>query len=106
MDELEEEYEHPDALVPLQTLLDGLEQAKDDPKSRPNINAVRALHPELRAFEIEQLVATLQAVETIVGSRWLNISKTKLDVTLHQTAHQILGELDRRLKSGWSDSEV
>ena len=106
VDELEEEYEHPDALVPLQTLLDGLEQAKDDPKSRPNINAVRALHPELRAFEIEQLVATLQAVETIVGSRWLNISKTKLDVTLHQTAHQILGELDRRLKSGWSDSEV
>lgn len=93
---LEKELSELEPSVPLRVLLTGIEDAKTDEKARPNLNSVRALTPQLKAFTPEQLKATLQAVETIVGRRWLEV-ETGGDVRLHTNAEQIVTEVERNL---------
>lgn len=95
---LESALSGPDAQVPLKRLLERLEEAKRDAKSRPNVNAARAVDDRLKDFEPERLVAALSAVETIVGSRWIEVSRRSGDVRLHHTSDQILIEVERRLR--------
>lgn len=82
--------------VPLKRLLDGLELAKADRKSKPNVSAVRAKDPRLEDYEPERLVSALKAVETIVGPRWIDVNEVSWDVRMSHTAAQILTELERR----------
>jgi hypothetical protein len=93
--ELELSQEEPQ--VPLQRLLEGLELAKSDRIARPNVYTVRARDPELEPFSPERLVAALDAVETIIGSRWLEVESSG-DVVLHHTAPQIVAEVERHLR--------
>ena len=86
------------AKVPLSYLLHGLEQEKRDPKAIPSVIAVRAKHQELQDFEPERLTARLKAVENIIGSRWIVVGDSDSgNVLMHQTADQILAELDRNI---------
>ena len=83
--------------VPLRVLLDGLEQEKSDPKATPSIIAVRAKKPELQGFEPERLIARLKAVESIVGTRWIEVEKKSGTVLMHQTVAQLLIEFKRNI---------
>ena len=86
------------AEVPLSDLLHGLEQEKRDPKATPSVIAVRAKHRELQDFEPDRLIARLKAVENIIGSRWIVVGDSDSgNVLMHQTADQILVELDRNI---------
>ncbi|WP_162453685.1 ATP-binding protein [Phytoactinopolyspora mesophila] len=96
LDSLEAELSTEQPPVPLRRLLHGLEREKDDPLSRPNIIAVRAQDQTLKAYEVERLAAALRAVQTIVGSRWIEVNEANNDVRMGHTADQILAELDRR----------
>ena len=82
--------------VPLNDLLQGLEQEKSDPKATPNVIAVRAKCSALQNFEPERLIARLKAVESIVGKRWIEVKESG-EVHMHQTSEQILGELGRNI---------
>ena len=82
--------------VPLSVLLNSLEEEKNDPKAAPNIIAVRAKNPKLKEFAPDRLIARLKAVEAIVGTRWVEI-KSSGEVSMHQTAEQVLRELERNI---------
>ena len=82
----------------LRTLLWGLEQEKADTLATPNVVAVRTQHPELQGWTPDQLVARLKALESIVGPHLLEVEEDSRDVLMHQTADQILNELDRRVR--------
>ena len=84
--------------VPLEVLLNGLEQEKDDPKAVPSVVAVRAKHQELLEYEPERLIARLKAVETIIGSRWIEVEKEAGTVVMHQTAEQTCAELESNIR--------
>ncbi len=90
--------------IPIRILLEGLEEEKKDPKAAPNIIAVRAKCQALEKFEPERLIARLQAIERIVGSRWIEVEKSG-EVRLHQTTEQILAELERNI-SGLTKSKI
>lgn len=99
VDDLEAEVTTLEPTVPLQRLLDKLEEAKGDTKAIPNVNAVRVLDPEvLTQFEPEKLIAALQAVQTIIGDRWIEVENSG-EVRLHHTANQIVAEVERGLRS-------
>ncbi len=83
-------------IVPLSDLLHGLEREKSDPKAVPSVIAVRAKQQELQDFEPERLIARLKAVENIIGSRWIEVEDSG-NVSMHQTADQILIEFDRNI---------
>ena len=90
--------------VPLEALLRGLEHEKKDTNAVPHVVAVRVKHDELLKYKPEQLVARLQAVQTIVGSRWIEV-ETEGTVVMHQTAEQICAELEsnvRELAARWT----
>ena len=89
--ELQEEGDLPVAL-----LLDGLEREKRDPKATPNVIAVRAKTGELARFEPERLIARLKAVESLVGTRWIEVDNAGT-VLMHHTAEQITLALERSL---------
>jgi hypothetical protein len=97
VDALEDELSRPGAQVPLRRLLEGLESAKQDALSTPNIRSVRATDSRLREFTPERLIAALRAVETIVGSHWIEVDGGSGDVRLHHNAEQVLVEMNRRL---------
>jgi hypothetical protein len=97
VDQLEASLSQESAQIPLRLLLGGLEDAKRDAKSRPNVHAVRAVKEALQEFEPERLLAALSAVEVIVGTRWLEVNRRSGDVRLHHTADQICREVERRL---------
>ena len=80
--------------VPLRVLLQGLEEEKNDPLAIPNVIAVRAKTPELANFAPNRLIARLKAVESIIGSRWVEVEDEGA-VLMHQTADQLLVELER-----------
>ena len=86
-----------DRKVPLQVLLDGLEKAKEDTKAKPNITAVREQVPSLKEFRPEELRARLQAVEAILGPRWLTV-KDDFTVRMHSDSNQLLREIDRAIR--------
>lgn len=94
--ELERELSELEPQVPLRVLLSGIEEVKIDDKARPNVHSVRALNPALKGFTPERLITALQAVETIVGKRWLEVEKSG-DVRLHHNAEQIMAEVERSL---------
>ena len=98
IDQLESELTGLEQRVPLQRLLDHLEKAKHDTKAAPNVHAVRVLDEVLVAFEPEKLIAALQAVQTIVGSRWIEVEPSG-QVRLHHTAGQIVAEVERGLRN-------
>lgn len=90
--------------IPLNVLFEGLEEEKKDPKATPNIVAVRAKVPALQNFEPGRLNARLQAVEKIIGNRWIEVEGSG-EVHLHQTAEQILAEINRNIGS-LTDDEI
>ncbi|MEV5907394.1 ATP-binding protein [Streptomyces chartreusis] len=98
LDNLEAEFRGSQPPVPLKKLLRGIEREKGDTKSQPNIYAVRATDPRLRSYEPGKLIAALQAVQTIVGSRWLEVNQASGDVRMSHTADSIIAEVDRRLQ--------
>jgi hypothetical protein len=99
---LEKELSELEPQVPLRLLLSGIEEAKTDEKARPNVHGVRAVSPGLKSFTPEKLITALQAVETIVGKRWLEVEKSG-DVRLHHNAEQIMAEVDRNLYDLFGD---
>lgn len=85
--------------VSLSILLQGLEKEKHDQKAPPNIIAVRAKNPELQNFEPDRLVARLKAVESIIGSRWIEVEWSSGCVLMHQTAEQLLVQLKNDIEN-------
>ena len=90
--------------VPIRLLLDELQKAKEDQKATPNIKAVRAVVEKLKDFEPERLMATLQAVETIVGERWIEVDSDG-DVRLNNTPDLIVTEFEKQLGSVLSNED-
>jgi len=82
--------------VPLETLLRGVEEAKKNTKIQPHVFAIQAKYPSLEKFETERLIARLRAVETILGSRWIEVEESGV-VVMHQTAVETLAQLERNL---------
>ena len=82
--------------VPIADLLRNLEHEKDDPKATPNVIAVRAKNQAFQEFEPARLIARLRAIENIVGTRWIEVEDFG-NVIMHQTAEQILVELERNI---------
>jgi len=98
LDALEKDFRETQPPVPLKRLLQGIEAMKSDKKSKPNVNAVRAVDPRLKDYEPERLTAALQAVQTIVGQRWIEVSQTSGDIKMLHNADSIIEEVDRRLR--------
>lgn len=82
--------------VPVDIILKELDKQKDDLGGTPNIAVARQNNPRLKKFVEERLVIRLQAVETIVGRRWIEVEKSG-QVRMHQTADNILEKLDRSI---------
>ena len=84
--------------IPIRVLLEGLEQAKQDTLAIPNVNAVRARNASLEKFSPEHLVARLKAVQSIVGSRWIEVNRLSFGVQMHQNIKEILDALDQEFR--------
>ena len=56
----------------------------------------RAKNQTFREFEPERLLARLKAVENLVGVRWIEVEDSG-NVLMHQTAGQILAEVERNI---------
>lgn len=82
--------------ISLRVLLGGLEKEKEDRKSVPNVYAVRAKNSNLQDFDPDRLIARLQAIKSIIGPRWMEVEQTGA-VRLHQTADQIIIEIERNV---------
>jgi hypothetical protein len=97
LDQLEHELSDLEPRVPLLRLLQTLDEAKHDELATPNVAVARYIDPELRKFGPERLTTSLQAVQTIVGPRWLDVDVSG-EVRLHATAAQIVAEVERMLR--------
>ena len=91
--------------VPLRIILEGLDREKKDDKSTPNVPVVRAKEPRLQEFEPDRLIARLKAAENIIGSRWIEVDDQSRDVIMHQSAKQILDELEREIAGLMPEAE-
>lgn len=80
--------------IPIRILLDVLEGLKSDTKAIPNVYAARYSHADLKQFEANRLIARLNAVEQIIGSRWIQVDRYGA-VVMNQTSGQILAEVQR-----------
>ena len=58
---------------------------------------MRAKNQTFREFEPERLLARLKAVENLVGVRWIEVEEDSGNVLMHQTAGQILAEVERNI---------
>ena len=105
IEELRIELQELEPQVPLKRLLESLEDAKVDDKARPNVNAVRAVTEELKPFTPERLAAALNAVEVIVGKRWIEIDRGSGNVILHHSASQIVLEVERHIGTLFGGSQ-
>ncbi len=85
--------------IPLDILLQGIEEMKLDEKSIPNIHAVREKYSELKQFDPDRLIARLVAVQTIVGERWIKVDEISGKVQINQSTEQILTQLDHNVRS-------
>lgn len=83
--------------VPLETLLNCLEEDQKDPNATPNVAVVRARMEQLKKFTPERLTARLKAMQSIIGPRWLEIDDDSYEVVLHHNAQGILKELERNI---------
>ena len=84
--------------IPLEILLKGLEEDQEDPLATPNVAVVRSRVDELRKFPPERLRARLKAMQSIVGTRWIEINDDSYDVVMHHNSSEILKELDRNTR--------
>ena len=81
--------------IPLEVLLSSLEEDQNDPNAIPNIAVVRSRMDQLKKFSPERLTARLKALESIVGTRWIQIDEESYEVVMHHNAREILKELER-----------
>ena len=84
--------------IPLEVLLDGLEAEKKDSNATPNVAVVRSKNSTLSNFTPERLTARLEAMQQILGYRWIEVDKESHTVHMHQTAEQILTALERNIR--------
>ncbi len=84
--------------IPLEILLKCLEEDQEDPKATPNVAVVRSRINELRKFTPERLTARLKAMQSIVGTRWIEIDDDSYEVVMHHNSHEILKELERNTR--------
>lgn len=97
VDALEKELSELPARVPLHRLLVRLEESKSDPYAQPNVYTARANDDELKKFTPERLVAALDAVQEIVGRRWLEVERSG-NVVIHATVDRIVAEVEKHLR--------
>ena len=83
--------------VPLEILLNCLEEDKKDPNATPNIAVVRSRMDELKRFTPDRLTARLKAMQSIIGIRWIEIDEDSYEVVMHSNAREILKELERNM---------
>lgn len=83
--------------IPLQTLLDGLEEVKRDLLAVPNYRVVRSKNDSLKVFEPDQLGASLKRVERILGKRWLEVDEKRGEVILYQSSDQTIEALKDKM---------
>ena len=81
--------------IPLEILLKCLEEDQEDPNATPNVAVVRSRMDELKKFTPERLTARLKAMQSIIGTRWIEIDDDSYEVILHHNAQEILKELER-----------
>lgn len=86
-----------DADVPVKTILKELEKQKNDLGGMPNLAVVRANNAEVQKFDEDRLRARMEAVQTIIGPRWIEVQKSG-KVKLHSTCEEIMDEIDRNIK--------
>lgn len=98
IEKLEKELAELDRRVPLLSLLQTLEAAKHDHLETPTVTAARLMNNDLRTFPPERLMASLLAVEEIVGHRWIEVDRGTREVRLHGTAGQVVAEVERNLR--------
>lgn len=98
IDELNNELETEDP-IPLGELLKELEEMKSDTVAIPNVAVARSHNDKLKPFEVERLTAVLQAVESIIGTKWISVNKDSRDVHMHHSAQQIFVEFNRALEN-------
>lgn len=80
--------------ISLSTLLRYLEEEKADDKAAPNVKAARRVHSELTGFSPEQLIARLKAVQTLIGSEWIEVFDSG-DVWMRSTAKETVDQIER-----------
>lgn len=103
LDELEAVLTTSGRRVPLLKLLEVLEAQKADELQVPSVKVARVVEPTLKTYPPETLAAALQAVSTIVGSRWIEVSSANDEVRLHGSASQIVAEVERHLRDMFGD---
>ena len=81
--------------IPLEILLKCLEEDQEDPNATPNIAVVRSRMDQLKTFTPERLTARLKAMQSIIGTRWIEIDDDSYEVVMHHNAQEILKELER-----------
>ena len=81
--------------IPLEILLRSLEEDQKDPNATPNIAVVRSRMDQLKQFTPERLTARLKAMQSIIGTRWIEIDEDSYEVVMHHNAQEILKELER-----------
>ena len=81
--------------IPLEILLRGLEKDQEDPYATPNIAVVRSRLDQLKKFTPEQLRARLRAMQSMIGTRWIEIDENSYEVIMHHNTQEILRELER-----------
>ena len=81
--------------IPLEILLSALEDDQEDPNASPNVAVVRSRIDQLKKYTPEHLTARLQAVESIIGTRWIEIDHNSYEVVMHHNTQEILKELER-----------
>ena len=59
---------------------------------------------ELKQFTPERLTARLKAIESIIGTRWIEIDEDSYEVVMHHGAEQILKELERNTTNLYGNS--
>ena len=81
--------------IPLEILLSALEDDQVDPNASPNVAVVRSRIDQLKKYTPEHLTARLQAMQSIIGSRWIQIDPNSYEVVMHHNTQEILKELER-----------
>ena len=98
LDELEADLMAEGRRVPVLTLLETLEELKADSLQVPSVKVARYKNDRFMKYSPEELSASLRAVATIVGGRWIEVNEANDEVRLHTTAGQIVAEVERNLR--------
>ena len=82
----------------MEILLKCLEEDQEDPNATPNVAVVRSRMNELKKFTPDRLTARLKALQSIVGTRWIEIDDDSYEVVMHHDSHEVLKELERNTR--------